>query len=280
MPFLLPRMRSACPLNRVFPTDARTRYAPSCDHGKVVGGGIITMKDEYQNIKRERWKIIPDAIPRVRRNCPKCKEKREFINSMKFRVNANGKNLDVWLIYRCKKCSATWNMAVYERCMVNEIPVKEYEGFLRNDCRLAEYFGSKGDLFAKNKAEAVLADGGYRVERYWEDGDRIERIRAGEDRIEEVQMSESQTDRARQADGVAEYQLHIIEIETTSPMAVRLDSLLAEQLGVSRSMIKQLCGNGEIFKLTKVESGAEQGGKLYREKIRNGMVIGIRNTSL
>lgn len=204
------------------------------------------MKDEYQNIKRERWKIIPDAIPRVRRNCPKCKEKREFINSMKFRVNANGKNLDVWLIYRCEKCSATWNLAVYERCMVNEIPVKEYEGFLRNDCRLAEYFGSKGDLFAKNKAEAVSAEGGYRVERYW-------------------------------ADGMAEYQLHIIEIEMTSPMAVRLDSLLAEQLGVSRSMVKQWCGKGAVFKMDKETPAMSQSDKLYREKLKNGLVIGIKN---
>ncbi|HAH17569.1 MAG TPA: hypothetical protein DCL29_00905 [Eubacterium sp.] len=28
----------------------------------------------------------------------------EFVNSKRFRVNANGNSVDVWLIYRCKKC--------------------------------------------------------------------------------------------------------------------------------------------------------------------------------
>ena len=49
-------------------------------------------------IRKERWRITPEAVPTVRRNCSKCKEKREFINSMKFRVNANGKNVDVWTV--------------------------------------------------------------------------------------------------------------------------------------------------------------------------------------
>ena len=54
----------------------------------------------------------PDGLPygaddsriRVYHRCGGCGKKREFVNSGKFRVNANGKNVDVWLIYRCSKC--------------------------------------------------------------------------------------------------------------------------------------------------------------------------------
>ena len=41
---------------------------------------------------------------RVFHRCGGCGKKQEFLNSGKFRVNANGNKVDVWLIYRCKKC--------------------------------------------------------------------------------------------------------------------------------------------------------------------------------
>ncbi len=50
---------------------------------------------------------------KVYHRCGGCGKKQEFINSGKFRVNANGNRVDIWLIYRCKKCKHTWNLAVY-----------------------------------------------------------------------------------------------------------------------------------------------------------------------
>ncbi len=35
----------------------------------------------------------------VARNCPKCGRKTHYITTKKFRINANGNKLDVWLIY-------------------------------------------------------------------------------------------------------------------------------------------------------------------------------------
>lgn len=227
------------------------------------------MEDNNENAGLERWKIIPFSIPKVRRNCPKCKEKREFINSMKFRVNANGKNVDVWLIYRCEKCSTTWNLAVYERSALDTIPGKEYAGFLDNDRLLAERLGSRMDLFAKNKAAVVPGGDGYRVEK--------ERVGV---EFDEVQLAEVQFDEAPQADDMAGNPFCIIEIEMASPVSVRLDSLLAEQLGVSRSVVKKWCRDGEIFKIDRAGAASKQGDKLYRERMKKGMIIGIRNISL
>ena len=61
-------------------------------------------------LRKIEWTIIPDTTPQVRRNCPKCGEKAHFINSEKFRVNANGSHIDIWLIYQCNQCKSTWNM--------------------------------------------------------------------------------------------------------------------------------------------------------------------------
>ena len=49
------------------------------------------------------------------RRCGGCGKKMVFECAGKFRVNANGRRLDVWLIYRCQRCGHTWNIPLYER---------------------------------------------------------------------------------------------------------------------------------------------------------------------
>ncbi|MFR2486545.1 MAG: DUF1062 domain-containing protein [Hungatella sp.] len=67
-----------------------------------------------------------------------------------------------------------------------------------------------------------------------------------------------------------------IELEVPFPMVLRLDSLLADRLGVSRSMVKRWCGQGVVVKLDREENVWKSEEKLCREKVRNGLVIGIR----
>ena len=109
------------------------------------------------------WLIVPDQLPTVIRRCPKCKGKTEFQNSGKFRVNANGKLLDVWLIYRCSHCDTSWNMTIIERANPENIDKEEYKGFLSNSPQLAASYGSNRELFIKNKAEIVEAKSGYHI---------------------------------------------------------------------------------------------------------------------
>ena len=49
---------------------------------------------------------------RIYHRCGGCGKKQEFENSKRFRVNANGNLVDVWLIYRCKKCKHSWNLTI------------------------------------------------------------------------------------------------------------------------------------------------------------------------
>ena len=56
--------------------------------------------------------------------------KMHYRNTNKFRINANGNKLDVWLIYHCTECKHTLNIAIYERKKVSSIPKEEYQCFL------------------------------------------------------------------------------------------------------------------------------------------------------
>lgn len=90
---------------------------------------------------------------KVYHSCAGCNKKQEFINSGKFRVNANGNRVDVWLIYRCKKCKHSWNLAIYERVKPSKIKQEDYELFMDNDYELALQYGSNREFLKQNKAE-------------------------------------------------------------------------------------------------------------------------------
>ena len=83
------------------------------------------------------WRIVPLRTPHVVRVCPRCGGPRAFSCSDRFRVNASGRRLDVWLIYRCTACDFTWNLTVMERTTPETIGAARLEAFQQNDARTA-----------------------------------------------------------------------------------------------------------------------------------------------
>jgi len=79
------------------------------------------------------WSVVALEAPRVRRRCPRCGEQRWFCSSDKFRINAQKRRLDVWLIHKCEACDFTWNLTVLERVLPEEIDPARYRRFLDND---------------------------------------------------------------------------------------------------------------------------------------------------
>ena len=97
--------------------------------------------------------IVPTSSFQVVRNCATCNRKTRFQNSKRFRVNANGNKIDVWLIYSCEHCKHTLNLSIYERKSPNQMAPEEYQNFLQNDETLAEEYGRNKNFFSQNKAE-------------------------------------------------------------------------------------------------------------------------------
>lgn len=162
-------------------------------------------------LKTIEYRIIPTQSFTVIRNCSGCGQKTRFQNTEKFRVNANGSKLDIWLIYQCEKCRHTFNLTIYERQKNTSIPADEYQRFLGNDEQLAEAYGRNFQLFQKNKAEIDTKNGTYELVRLHE-------------LIDETECG-SQT---------------VITIQNPYHLKIRPEKLAAEILGLSSSQVKKL----------------------------------------
>lgn len=76
-----------------------------------------------------------------------------FLNTGRFRVNANGNSVDVWLIYQCEKCKHSLNLTIYERIRSGRIPHELYEKFMENDEEFAEIYGNDREFLKRNRVE-------------------------------------------------------------------------------------------------------------------------------
>jgi len=101
--------------------------------------------------KRKNAVRFPD-VPSVIRRCKKCSVKTEFDMSGLFRINANKKSLDVWLIYRCSVCDSTWNFSIYTRISPQAIEPELLDRFHENDLDLAVHYATDTALLKRNGA--------------------------------------------------------------------------------------------------------------------------------
>lgn len=165
-------------------------------------------------MKEITWRVELLAPPAAIRYCKKCGAKRAFASSGLFRVNANQRLLDVWLIYRCADCDATWNRTLLSRVRPGSIPAEELEGFHRNDPALAlRYAVDEGGLRrcgAECAAPAVAV--------------------TGEDVVPGGPVL----------------------VRLVSPLAtgIKVAALLREKLGLSRSAFERLVDQGRIRETT------------------------------
>ena len=84
-------------------------------------------------MKIVKWKGHCLSTPTIMRYCKRCHKDTEFICSDMFRVNAQKKNLDIWLTYNCKQCKTSWNATIFSRVNSNKIDDKILNLFLNND---------------------------------------------------------------------------------------------------------------------------------------------------
>jgi hypothetical protein len=161
------------------------------------------------------WRVTPLHPPRPRRHCGSCKTTTPFVSSGRFRTNAQKKRLDIWLIYRCAVCDGTWNMPIVERCPVVHIPPDQLQRFMHNDPMTAIRHAFDLSLLARH-SDQIEHDMATAIEK---------RIDGG---------------------NFADATYLDIAIVLSLSCRLRLDALLARELGVTRSALLKLCEAGAI----------------------------------
>lgn len=169
--------------------------------------------------KTIEYRITPTKAYTIIRNCSGCGRKEHYVSTGNFRVNANGRQLDVWLVYQCEKCKHTYNLPILERVSPEKIEDALYQAFLGNDADTALQYGTDRNLFLKNRVEIDTERLEYTVEKLDEDCAKHEG----------VENSEMQ-----------------IMIHNPYILPIRTDRLLPAILQMSRSKIRQLIKDGRI----------------------------------
>lgn len=186
---------------------------------------------------RIHWAIAPAIAPRPLINCNRCGGVKAYRCSGKFRVNANGKRIDVWLIYRCVDCDNSWNFGIFERCNRRDIEPALLQAFESNDPALA-----------RRHAFDVVA------------------LRNRVGRVEE--FPDVAVDRRMLGNRPQDTTALELQLGLEVPTSLRLDRLLAGELGISRSRLQLL----EERRALVVDPG---GTKALRKPAREGTIIRI-----
>ena len=104
------------------------------------------------------WEVYLRRTPTAVRYCKRCGVKSVFESSGLFRINAQQKLLDIWLIYNCQACDAIWNLTIISRVNANTIKREILEKYTNNDHELAMSHATDTTLFKRNGAERGFAE--------------------------------------------------------------------------------------------------------------------------
>jgi hypothetical protein len=188
------------------------------------------------DVLRVQWTIVPRTAPQPWLACSRCGEAKPFRSSDRIRVNANGKRVDAWLIYKCTGCGSTWNRPILERRAVRTIAPDLLMSLHASEAALTRRLAFDVDGLRRSAG---------RVEEF-DDALVIKTV-----------LAES-TPPARQLE---------ILCSVPEPIGLRVDRLLASELQLSRSLIQSLAKAGDL-------AAFPQGSQL-RRPVRDGMRLVI-----
>ena len=193
--------------------------------------------DDMSHTLTVLWTIEPQTAPRPWLSCSRCRGARPFECSGKTRLNANGRRLDAWLIYRCADCDDTWNRPIFERQYVRDIAPETLDALQDND------------------------PGWFRRVAF-----DVEGLRRSTDRIEEFADCHVTRHVVAQPRDVCT-RLEIV-LEVPLAVSMRADRLLSAELGLSRNRLVQLEEAGRLTLL----SGSR---KALQRPIRDGLRVAL-----
>ncbi len=176
--------------------------------------------------RKALWAVRESSLPTVVKPCTDCSGTRHS-PSGKFRVNANGKLLDVWLLLRCAACGRTSKVPVHERVHVQSIERTRRLAYETNDPAMVRELTMSASLAAKN---------GYRLD--W----------TGTWELATDTPFYSPDDPAPLT----------VAISFELPAPVRAERLLMLGLGLSRAQVRRMVADGRIHLPLALDAKAHQ----------------------
>ncbi len=161
---------------------------------------------------------MPTCLPLVLRRCHTCASERFRANG-KFRVNANHKLLDAWLLVLCTACGDTAKLSVLERAHVRSVRPEMLDRMHDND----------PDLAAELLQDPVVQ----RRNRIALDWDNAWRLDTG---------------------GSDHLNLEVIDVSVrfAARIPVRPVRLIAEGCGLSRAEVERLIAEGKLVSAVRL----------------------------
>jgi hypothetical protein len=165
-----------------------------------------------------RWVVMPTCLPTVLRRCHACASERFRANG-KFRVNANHKLLDAWLLVLCTGCGDTAKLAVLERMNVRSVRAGLLDRMHDNDPGLA----------AEQLQDPVVRRRN-RVALDWDDAWRLDT--GGSDHLDREVID--------------------VSVRFAARIPVRPVRLIAEGSGLSRAEVERLIAEGKLVSAVRL----------------------------
>jgi hypothetical protein len=185
-----------------------------------------------------KWTIVPQKPPQPWLHCKRCGGTRTFRSKDKLRVNANGKRVDAWLIYKCTSCDHTWNRPILERRHVRSVDPIALASLHANDPKLAGRLAF--DVAGLKRWAPRLAE------------------------VADVVITKEVL-----SGSIAQARQLLILCVVPHPISLRVDRLLAEELQLSRSRVQALAKSGAL-------AAPPSGSRMLCKAVRDGMKLMIK----
>ncbi|WP_343687546.1 DUF1062 domain-containing protein [Chryseobacterium gleum] len=190
------------------------------------------------------WEVKAKNTPLLKKKCNHCNSDR-FQCSDKFRLNAQKKNIDIWLIYRCVQCNNTYNITVFSRIRTESISKDLFDKFSENHLETAWTYAFSLETIRKNNVET--------------DPESVE--------YEIIRDDLSVEDLTNMKNEMISFQ-----IEYPFDFNVRVSTVIRKCLGLSSSQLNQLLDINAVYCNEKLLQ------KKY--KIKNGDIVQINRQAL
>ncbi|MEU5576126.1 DUF1062 domain-containing protein [Streptomyces huasconensis] len=161
---------------------------------------------------------MPTCLPLVVRRCHTCASER-FRPNGKFRVNANHKLIDAWLLVLCTACGATAKLTVLERMNVRSVRPELLDRMHANDPALAGELLQDPVVRRRNRAALDWSDA-------W-------RLDTGEPALRDREVIDT-------------------AVRFVARIPVRPVRLIAEGCGLSRAEVERLVEDGKLVSAVRL----------------------------